>query len=103
MKKTYLVAEHFDSISGGELHEFEKAINALVNDDFTELEIDFDGIQYITSFMIGCLIRLADDVAKKGAELRLVNLTDQIKWLLNMAGLDKVIVAGPEDTDDGNE
>ena len=63
-----------------------------------KLVLDFTDVVYINSTVIGNLAAWHNDVAKKNAQMVLINANEQIKDVLNLVGLTHVLNIGDEMT-----
>ena len=66
---------------------FLKKIEPLTGEDFTELTIDLSGLEFISSAGLRCMVMLLKTCEAKNAELRLKNMTSQIKDIFNLTAL----------------
>ena len=62
-------------------------INSLVNQGYTKLLLNLEGVPYIDSAGLGEIVRTYTTVSRQGGNLKLVNLTKRITDLLSITKL----------------
>ncbi len=69
----------------------EKIMDYLKEKDVRNFMVDFSGVTYIDSTGVGLLIEMARVAADKQATLGLINLNDNIKKVLVLTKVDKIL------------
>lgn len=87
MKITYKINDHFEKIDRENTDDFAKDIIRLEEGDFEEIEVDFEGIEYLSSMGIGVLFSLAQGLKERKARLKFLNLNPTMQKVFDMAGL----------------
>ena len=62
-------------------------INSLVNQGYTKLLLNLEGVPYIDSAGLGEIVRTYTTVSRQGGKLKLLNLTKRIQDLLAITKL----------------
>ena len=62
-------------------------INSLVNQGYTKLLLNLEGVPYIDSAGLGEIVRTYTTVSRQGGSLKLLNLTKRITDLLSITKL----------------
>ncbi len=70
--------------------EFQHSIRGLLRIG-SSIAIDFSNVNYVDSSALGAIVGLFASAKRIGCQFRLINLTPQVKNLLNMTGLMEVL------------
>jgi len=79
----------------GQEHEFLEEVQPLVHSQ--SLRLDLSRIERIDAAGLAALISLYSDACKAGHEFAVVNPSRHVAQILALVGLDRILVAQPED------
>lgn len=79
-------------LTGAEVHEFNETIKDLLEHGSHEVLFDCSSVNFIDSLGIGALVRSWVSVEKKG-KLRLLSVSPRLREILQIIGLQNVIVS----------
>ena len=72
-------------------HIFKKQIETALNEARQNIALDLSGLNYIDSTGLGVIIGAYGSIKKDGFEIKVLNPRDNVRKLLNISGLDKVL------------
>jgi len=72
-------------------HLFKKQLEALLGEIKQDIEIDLADLSYIDSTGLGVIIGVYGSIKKDGYSVKLTNPRDNVKKLLNISGLNKIL------------
>jgi anti-sigma B factor antagonist len=72
-------------------HDFKSSLEAALKEKPGDVVIDLADLNYIDSTGLGVIIGTYGTVKKDGLVVKLVNPRDNVRKLLNISGLDKVL------------
>ncbi len=74
-----------------DIKSIEKSVLPVIDDnDKIKLVLDFSKVQFLSSAMLGLLIRLKKTIEDKGGALRLSGINDKIMGVFKITRLDKI-------------
>lgn len=74
---------------------FSQAINEQVAAGYRRLVVDLKKVDFLTSAGVKALVQAAQLARRQGGDFRLANAQAQVKYVLNLAGVDSVIKLYP--------
>ncbi|NJL94582.1 MAG: STAS domain-containing protein [Anaerolineae bacterium] len=94
MKRVQLfeVSGRVDSMSANELGE---ALNSVIIDGHSEIVIDMQGIEYMSSAGLREIVSALKRVHKNNGDIRLANPSERVTEVLELAGLDTIFKIYP--------
>ena len=81
-----------DSVSAEQLLE---AINEQITAEYVRLVVDLKKVDFLNSSGIKTLVQGAQLTRQQGGDFRIANVQVQVKYVLNLAGIDSVIKVYP--------
>ena len=72
-------------------HYFRKQLETSLAECRQSIEIDLAGLNYIDSTGLGVIIGVYGSVKKEGLSVKIINPKDNVKKLLIISGLDKIL------------
>ena len=72
-------------------HYFKKQLETAVTEKKQNISIDLSGLNYIDSTGLGVIIGVYGSVKKEGLSVKIINPKDNVKKLLIISGLDKIL------------
>lgn len=91
MKVTLELGKQFPEITGEASDAFAAELMKVEDSEFTEVVLDFDGTQTISSMAMGSIFATHQKLAESGRRLRIINASDKIKRLLRMVNMSHLI------------
>jgi len=70
----------------------ESIIQVISDNESLKMVINFCNVKFLSSAMLGLLIRLNKEIQDKNGQLRLCNINDKIMGIFKITRLDKVFV-----------
>ena len=86
-----LIAKAEGRIDGVNARDFEEAMKAAINSDYSTVIIDLEGLSYISSAGLRVILLIAKTLRKRNAELVLCSLSNPIREVFEISGFDKII------------
>lgn len=77
---------------------FLKLIDALEDQQLSDLVLDFSFVEFIDSSAMGLLLLLRKESEKRGINTRLANVTGQVWKVINISHFDKLFTVTPLET-----
>ena len=71
--------------------QFRNGLEASLSELKQDIELDLSGLSYIDSTGLGVIIGIYGRAKKEGFTLKLLNPRDNVKKLLNISGLEKIL------------
>lgn len=90
------VSGRVDSISADELHA---ALNDALNEGRTQLVVDLESVEYMSSAGLRELVSALKSTSKHNGDLRLANPSPKVMEVLELAGLDSIFKIFPTTTE----
>ena len=87
MKVQLDIGSQFPEITGEQADAFAEELMKVEDGDYTEVVLDFDGTELISSMALGSLFSAHMKLSEQGRSLRLVNVGEKVTRLLSMVGL----------------
>ena len=72
-------------------HYFKRQIEAALNEKKQSITIDLSELTYIDSTGLGVIIGAYGTIKKDGLSVKVLNPRENVKKLLNISGLDKIL------------
>lgn len=72
-------------------HEFEDAVNTIIENGIENLIISLKDIRYITSNAVGLLLETNKVLAYRNGVIILTDINEYVYWVLSVCGVDSVI------------
>ncbi len=72
---------------------FRDMVNSAVAEGHTRLAIDLSGVEFMDSSGLGALISGLKSARQAGGDLRISSPTDQVKLVLQLTNMERVLVA----------
>ena len=72
-------------------HYFKKQLESALAEVRQNIEINLSDLSYIDSTGLGVIIGVYGTIKKDGLSIKILNPRDNIKKLLNISGLDKIL------------
>ncbi|MDR3305730.1 MAG: STAS domain-containing protein [Clostridiales Family XIII bacterium] len=72
-------------------HYFKKQLEAALSEKRQSITVDLSDLNYIDSTGLGVIIGAYGTAKKEGLSIKLLNPKDNVKKLLNISGLDKIL------------
>ena len=72
-------------------HYFKKQLEAALKEKRQNITIDFSELMYIDSTGLGIIIGVYGSVKGEGLTIKILNPRDNVKKLLNISGLDRIL------------
>lgn len=79
-----------DLVFGDPVADFRHRVRKCLNEGATNITIDFARVRHVDSSGIGEMISALTAVGRAGGRLRLMNLSERIQWLLEIARLTEI-------------
>ena len=76
---------------GAQLQQLEWDINELVKNNQKRIAVDMGSVTYLDSSAIGALVGISGSTRTAGGQLRLAAVTDRVKTIFKMTGLERVL------------
>ncbi len=73
--------------------QFRDVIHSTVAEGHTRLTIDLSGVEFIDSSGLGALISGLKSARQAGGDLRIASPTEQVKLVLQLTNMERVLVA----------
>lgn len=86
------VSGRLDSVSTS---DFSQVVNEQVAAGYSRLVADLKKVDFLTSAGVKGLVQAAQLTRQRGGDFRLANAQAQVKYVLNLAGVDSVIKLYP--------
>ena len=85
--QTSIVHIREDALEYSQLNTFFNAVLALIDSGTRDLVIDLDGVAYLDSASLGCLMDILHHLSEYGGTVKLVGLQERVRSLVTMVGL----------------
>ena len=72
-------------------HYFKKQLETALNEKKQNITIDLSELTYIDSTGLGVIIGVYGTIKKDGLSIKVMNPRENVKKLLNISGLDKIL------------
>ena len=72
-------------------HQFKNYLETALAEKRQNINIDFEKLSYIDSTGLGVIIGVYGSIKKDGFGIKLLNPRDNVKKLLSISGLDKIL------------
>ncbi len=102
MRITLEIGKQYPEIVGSASDQFAADLMKLEDSDYTEVILDFDGTETISSMAMGSLFATHQKMAEQNRRLIIRNAGDKIKRLLRMVNMAHMVDYG-EDADASGE
>ena len=80
---------------GNQVQKFEWDAQELIKNGHNRIVLDMSRMTYLDSSAIGVLVSCHGKTRESGGELRLAGITDRVKMILKMTGLDQLLHLHP--------
>jgi anti-sigma B factor antagonist len=80
---------------GNQVQKFEWDVEALIKNGHNRIVLDMSRTTYLDSSAVGILVACHGKTRESGGELRLAGITDRVKMILTMTGVDQVLHLHP--------
>jgi len=90
-KQNYIVVTVEGRMDAVSAPEFEKFLNALIDDGSLKVIVDFQGLDYISSAGLRSVLITAKKIQSKNGEILVVSLHDTVKEIFEISGFSTII------------
>lgn len=86
------IGKKYPQITGPLADAFADELNKIVNSgDFTELVLDFEGTQVLSSMAMGALFSTCQKLKEQGKSMQIVNASPKVTHLLRMVNMASIL------------
>ena len=87
------IGKKYPEITGPVSDAFAAELNeAVINADFTELVLDFQGTKVISSMAMGTIFAVYQKLREQGKSLKIINASEKVTHLLRMVNMADILM-----------